>query len=785
MKERCKKLFVVITMLALFLASQITSTVKVFPEAQAQAGGVIGIAYSDDPSTTHYQTWSGAAVIITVAQPNDTFIELCQSGAGCLTAQADLNGFNIGSTIKRMDGFASSFQLGVNGTVYTATDTLSGGSSQCTLTIQNGFRYCGVAVPNPDDDGDGVPNSTDVCPSEFGTATDRPGCPDSDSDGFSNTTDNCPSTANAGQENADGDALGNACDNCPNEAGTSTIDRVGCLNSDTDGYSDEADNCPFVANFDQADFDDDGRGDVCDPNISAFGECSPDGNAGFTIFNEGTEDQTVEWEIVNPIDNSILGSDTVLVEAESVAYVTYGIVDGRILFNVTSTDEPVSLSIPDCYNPTPTVTPTSTPTTLTTPTPPPDPICGEVTNSESDEYPQVSYDTEACEGNVELPRDSFVPITIQRTSDTEDGSEIVDKQCPDYIIYQTDQRGAWDIWRTDSSVLDSEPNLSRTPLDTATTIYSLYPTQSPDGSYIAFSTNLASGSNFEIYIASVNTSGPDTRFDRATFNTISSNFDPVWSPGNPGGYDEGKLVVYESARNGNWSLYLLDVESNIELPLTDNRTYNSVNAYWHPEGDRILYQSDETGEWQIYELNLIDNTTIKLTPSGEDYLDAAYNSDGSRIAFRSRGATSRIYVMDADGSNMIPISNAALDATNPLWSPEDDFLVYEGLDGIDKDIYVYIFEDGASSPVTDNNGINDYAPTWRCTDNSIVFVSDAQDSPDIYATAIDVASGPIAVDPATDGSRLTQLTSDPATEVFPQGVPAEENGSRPARLPEQ
>src|SRR5262249_42327742 len=38
--------------------------------------------------------------------------------------------------------------------------------------------------------------------------------PDSDGDGVPNSIDNCPTVANPFQENADGDAFGDACDNC-------------------------------------------------------------------------------------------------------------------------------------------------------------------------------------------------------------------------------------------------------------------------------------------------------------------------------------------------------------------------------------------------------------------------------------------------------------------------------------------------------------------------------------------------------------------------------------------
>ena len=115
---------------------------------------------------------------------------------------------------------------------------------------------------DPDDDGDGVLDSTDNCllipnPSQRDTDGDGIGddCdPDADNDGHSNAADNCPFNANPAQNDRDGDGDGDACDD-----------------SDGDGLSDAWDNCPTNHNRDQADTDGDGMGDECDNDIDNDG----------------------------------------------------------------------------------------------------------------------------------------------------------------------------------------------------------------------------------------------------------------------------------------------------------------------------------------------------------------------------------------------------------------------------------------------------------------------------------------------------------------------------------
>ncbi|MGH0036453.1 MAG: thrombospondin type 3 repeat-containing protein [Myxococcota bacterium] len=83
-----------------------------------------------------------------------------------------------------------------------------------------------------------------------GWITDDPAA-DDDHDGVPNDDDNCPSVHNPDQADADEDGIGDACD-------------PDLTDSDSDGHADASDNCPSVANPLQEDGDLDGAGDACD-----------------------------------------------------------------------------------------------------------------------------------------------------------------------------------------------------------------------------------------------------------------------------------------------------------------------------------------------------------------------------------------------------------------------------------------------------------------------------------------------------------------------------------------
>lgn len=140
---------------------------------------------------------------------------------------------------------------------------------------------------NMDSDGDWIgdnPNSdrADACPNLYGDSQyDRLGCPDTDGDGYSDPTAGWPSTTDCYGADAfpsdptqwcdeDNDGFGsnpdgNNPDDCPNNAGSSTIDRVGCVDRDGDGYSNAGD--PFPDDPTQwSDRDGDNRGDNASGN---------------------------------------------------------------------------------------------------------------------------------------------------------------------------------------------------------------------------------------------------------------------------------------------------------------------------------------------------------------------------------------------------------------------------------------------------------------------------------------------------------------------------------------
>ena len=185
-----------------------------------------------------------------------------------------VSGPNAGKTgtVATNSAGTASFSYVSNGAVGTDLITASFKDATNSIRTSPAVQAIWKRPAELDTDGDGIPDSTDNCPTipnPDQTDTDGDGRGDacdvcvadatndgSDGDSVCDNVDNCVGVSNPDQTDGDNDGRGDACDVCVADP---TNDG-----SDSDGVCDNVDNCVGVSNPDQKDSDNDGIGDVCD-----------------------------------------------------------------------------------------------------------------------------------------------------------------------------------------------------------------------------------------------------------------------------------------------------------------------------------------------------------------------------------------------------------------------------------------------------------------------------------------------------------------------------------------
>jgi TolB protein len=96
--------------------------------------------------------------------------------------------------------------------------------------------------------------------------------------------------------------------------------------------------------------------------------------------------------------------------------------------------------------------------------------------------------------------------------------------------------------------------------------------------------------------------------------------------------------------------------------LTNDRFIETYPA-WSPDGKKIVFQSNEAIEFQIYVMNADGTGRVCLTNITADNKYPAWSPDGTKIVFYSKrdcmNDNGEIYIMNADGTNQVRITRSS------------------------------------------------------------------------------------------------------------------------------
>lgn len=182
-------------------------------------------------------------------------------------------------------------------------------------------------------------------------------------------------------------------------------------------------------------------------------------------------------------------------------------------------------------------------------------------------------------------------------------------------------------------------------------------------------------------------------------------------------------IVFQSNRDGDYDIYVMDINGNNQQPLTENDVVDELPVT-APNGKQILFQSERDGNMEIYSINIDGSNLRRLTNNlAQDRLPT-WSPDSQKVAFISdRNGNFNIYTMNADGSNVQQLTFDDERTGHMSWSVNNEIVFNSGTSaGSTWEIYVMQADGSQRRQLTDNN-VSDWSPEWSPDGRSILYLS--------------------------------------------------------------
>jgi Tol biopolymer transport system component len=194
----------------------------------------------------------------------------------------------------------------------------------------------------------------------------------------------------------------------------------------------------------------------------------------------------------------------------------------------------------------------------------------------------------------------------------------------------------------------------------------------------------------------------------------------AWSP-------SGRRLVFDMSPPGRSAqLWMMRADGSQRHLLLDDPDYDDLDPSFSPDGASIVFSRCQA-TCGIYRIAADGSDLTALTddPRFVDF-QSPYSPDGTTLAFgrfSSDLTSGGIHLMNADGSNIHPLTPPELGAADPDWSPDGSTLVFTThcCDPQNAELWTVHADGTQLIQLTASVKLHDFQPSWSPAGDMIAF----------------------------------------------------------------
>ncbi|HBF39204.1 MAG TPA: hypothetical protein DDW50_18025 [Firmicutes bacterium] len=322
-------------------------------------------------------------------------------------------------------------------------------------------------------------------------------------------------------------------------------------------------------------------------------------------------------------------------------------------------------------------------------------------------------------------------LTIPAIADQTDniGNSIVNQGNPQKIAFLSKRDGRFEIYTMSGDGTELK-RLTNSKAD------KMMPCWSPDGAKLLYL--LKKGSRDQLWMMNGDGSGQLKLADECM-----EDFPPRWSP-------DGSKIVFTAKYQSKSAAFIINSDGT-GLARLSEIGWEGFAPSWSPDGSKILYLQKLKDDTFMYLINPDGTGIYKIMKDSGTCTNPVWSPDGRKIAYIFKkqtilGIESKLYVMNADGSNIVPIVKVSqkvddIDFDDDFyWSPDGKQIAFTKVANVDADVTdggspIFVFTYGTYIVATDGNsdeiqlgttGTKRANPIWSADSSQVAFLSDSE-----------------------------------------------------------